>query len=240
MKTRLGTIGAVVLVAFIHLLSALPALGDAILASDNRSVKTSGSWHIFTTSGSWNVSDSPTPAFNTFNSIATAPPSSGDMLRDVFASQISTVTPTLFQATGTVHINVGMNVTNCSSGGCTMSGSAASIFEVAFTLSDPQTYQLSTSGSLTQLYLEQVGIGKIPGFPSTGTLNPGSYIFHADAQGSFGELNAETYRTDLNYSLSFQMQPAATPEPSSLISLGIGLGFVAVKFGLRKLGSSRE
>ena len=97
------------------------------------------------------------------------------------------------------------------------------MFEVAFMLPDSETYHLTTSGSFSQIFLQRVGSGNIPGFPqsSTGTLTPGSYLLHADLQGSFGLLNQEMVKNFLDSSLSFQLQ--AVPEPSSLIFLGVGL-----------------
>jgi len=256
-----GRVGTVIVILFaFH--SARPAWGDAILISDNRSVATNGSWHItpfsgIPSSGSWNLTGAPSTPFADFNSTVIATPNGvGGPLRpsqlDVFAAQVSTITSTLFEASGTAHIKAAMAIENCSSGGCSMSGSAASVFEVTFSVAENHTFELSTLGLVGQIYLERVGFGKILTIPhsfntvvNTGLLQPGTYKLHADHTDSFGVLNLESYTNccflfppgtpDPNYyNLSFRMQSAAVPEPSSIILLSVCLSFAGISIVRRR------
>ena len=246
---QLRTIGAIVCVFYVCHLSSSPALGNTVLLTDNRYVSTNGSWRISPfsgtpSSGSWNLSSSPLSEFANFNSkvVATPNPIGGPLTPerlDVFAEQISSITSTDFEAVGTAHINVNMNVDHCSSTNCSMQGNAASFFEVGFTLLESHDFQLTSAGLVGHMYLAEVGVGTILTVPhsdnyiqTTGILHPGSYVLHADDTGSFGVLNGEVYsnvlfpfpgeRPDPNYyHLSFQIQPA--PEPPVIILLGVSL-----------------
>src|SRR5262245_58455740 len=196
-RVRLGAIGLIVVVLFVYHLSAQPAFGDAVIFADNRSTSTSGSWGMAPfgatpSSGSWNLSASPTSAFASFSSKLIATPNAvggpfTPTLLDVFAEQVSTITPSLFQAVGTAHIRAAMNQDNCSSAVCSMGGNAASVFEVGFTLVESHDFQLTSLGFVGQMYLDQVGVGRVLTVPhsftsllTTGTLLPGSYVLHAD------------------------------------------------------------
>ena len=242
-SVRLGAIGLIVVVLFVYHLSAQPAFGDAVLVADNRSVSTSGSWRFnpfvgTPSSGSWNLSALPLSEFVTFNSKVIAPPNPSGFI-DVFGEQISSITSTRFEAVGTAHIRAAASVENCSSAGCSMGGQAGSVFEVTFTLVESHDFQLTSLGFVGQMYLDQVGVGRILTVPhsstsllTTGALLPGSYVLHADDIGSFGLLNGESYNncgtcpplTPDNpnyYHLSFQMQ--TVPEPPAIVLLSMSL-----------------
>jgi len=235
----------VLAVVILAQITSARAFGNAILISDNRSVTTSGSWQMrpvsgTPSSGSWNLSGAPSPLFADFNSkVIAAPNAVGGFLTptvlDVFAEQISSITSSRFDALGTTHVRVSMNDPCCGSGSATMSGSAASVFEVGFTLAEAHSFQLTTLTLNGQIYLEKVGTGKIvtppQGFGSvltTGFLQPGSYILHADYTKSFALLNGEGLNNccSESYQLSFQL--AAVPEPAVVMPLGVSLLCLAI------------
>jgi hypothetical protein len=253
-KTPFRMIGVIAGVLFACHLSAGTVRADAILTSDNRYVNTNGSWNYnpfggSPSSGTWNLNGSPSSPFASFNSKVTAPGF------DVFAEQISTVTSNYFEALGTAHIKATLNVANCSSAGCSVSGSAVSIFEVGFTLLEAHSFELSTLGQVGQIYLEQVGVGKIVTAPhsytsvlTTGILGPGSYILRAEHIGAFALVNGESFNNccllyppetpDPNYyHVSMRLQSSqAVPEPSVIVAFGLSLICLA---GIVKRRNSR-
>ena len=101
-------------------------------------------------SGSWNSAASPTTAFASFNSTVEASGSNAvGFFRpnqlDVFAQQVSSISPNDFEAMGTAHIIVEMSSNCCSSGSTGIVADAASAFDVGFTLLEPPAdyYHLS-------------------------------------------------------------------------------------------------
>lgn len=241
------------IIAAVHLCTSL-ALADAILTSDNRSLTTSGAWRMATTPvsmGSWDFAKAPQP-FADFSDKVVALSNSNGMahptLLDVWAQQTSTVTATDLNVTGTAHLKASMNASGCSAGGCVMGGSAASRFEIGFTLLSDHAYSFDAFRVVGEMYLAQVGVGHILEMPEIGTgsglLHAGSYLLYAGDSGAFSLMNGEMYQHCCSsYQLAFHLQQAAvnTPvaEPSTLALLAVALLFVMV-ICLQKITDSPE
>jgi hypothetical protein len=262
MKTLgFGTIGAMAVVFFAFHLAARPAFGDAILTSDNRFVSTSGSWHInpfccsSPASGSWNSSASPSPAFANFNSTVEAPNPNGltrPQVLQAWAQQVSSVTPNDFEVFGTARMYLDVSYPNASFAGAGILGSVASVFDVGFDLLQPHYFQLiSRIDPINHVYIQKSGVTVLSapfsvGYTlTTGLLDPGSYLFHADNMFSCSNNNGDpackwnadpAYNNAYQFSFKLQTQPFQIqdlPEPSTIIQLAASLlalaGFVTFK-----------
>jgi len=191
------------------------AYGMAILHEDNRLIRITEETKYYSsgTSNYWEDSKAPQIPFEFFDEYVGSPFSYYS-----YASQLSTITSTLFEATGEVFAAAALNVEG-SSGSASRVATAESLFEVRFELLEPHRYDLSASGAY-HLYIEGIGLGLIldtsGSVDQNSILQPGSYLLSLSSWASVSVINGEFDGTSINsYDFSFEIKPAeSVPEPS--------------------------
>ena len=254
-----GTRGglALVLLPMLLAVSVAAAGAEPILLGDHRSLGTfantwmvdgSGAQTDQSTDTQYALPSSPYGALVTSSTAIAGSPTSGPMVKGIaVATQVSTLTPSLFTATG--EASVELDAGSESAFGTVI---GVSTFAITFELSAPHHFALegfvggSSPGNLASIVLGQVLPGPTPPFATIvsysstegldvtqqGLLSPGIYRLSAEARGQASNAGSGLLHGQGRFRLGFALseQTTAVGEPSAVVLLAVG----TVVAGLRR------
>jgi hypothetical protein len=161
-----------------------------------------------------------------------------DASASAIAAQDSTISPWQFTGSGSAEFSARAEAEGYSSAGCSSWGTAQSLFEVVFSLTEPADYQLETTlrrrydtRAFFKLYrTADLLLDLTPADPSplptselslvhTGILPAGLYTLSIQAFVMETLLNGESVNTRASWSFSFTLSPRSVPDAGSTFGL---------------------